>query len=96
MTDEFVSDGCSGGMSAAWRFFLNSPPPWEGCCVEHDRRYWAGGTAAQRREVDAQLLACVAAKGHPLWAIVMWMAVRIGGAWFWPGNRWGAGNKEPS
>jgi hypothetical protein len=48
----FRSDGCSGGMSDGWAFFAaNFPafakvhggrPPWEHCCLAHDRRYHAG------------------------------------------------------
>jgi hypothetical protein len=48
----FESDGCSGGMSDGWAFLAaNFPafakvhgnrPPWERCCLAHDRRYHAG------------------------------------------------------
>jgi hypothetical protein len=48
----FTSDGCSAGMSKGWSFFAASfptfakvhgrTPPWEECCVTHDRRYHAG------------------------------------------------------
>lgn len=49
----FKTDGCSGGMSAAWRVAARlfpsfedthgDLPPWEGCCVTHDHAYHAGG-----------------------------------------------------
>lgn len=54
----FITDGCSGGMSAIWRDLANQIPgvkeelgtslPWRGCCVTHDRAYndAAGATSA--------------------------------------------------
>jgi hypothetical protein len=92
----FTSDGCSGGHSARWRFFFGSFPPWQSCCLEHDRPYWKGGTRAQRRLADARLMACVARGGHPVWAIVLWASVRIGGHPLLPFSwRWGYGWKYP-
>lgn len=68
----FTTDGCSGGMSDAWRFFAGSipafakrygdHPPWEACCVEHDRAYWRGETDdgyTKRLAADQQLQQCV-------------------------------------
>ncbi len=56
----FASDGCSGGMSAAWRVATSAfpvlaqrhgeHPPWESCCTEHDRLYHSGGPL----DADAQ------------------------------------------
>ena len=49
---EFVTDGCSGGMSEGWdtlarhfpsiEQYFGDKPPWESCCVAHDRSYWRG------------------------------------------------------
>ncbi|WP_422053473.1 hypothetical protein [Shimia sp.] len=49
----FTTDGCSGGMSAAWGAMARTFPwfarvfaheaPWHGCCVTHDRAYHLGG-----------------------------------------------------
>src|SRR5918994_2057411 len=49
----FVSDGCSGGLSAVWASTSaaipelarthGTRPPWENCCVAHDRAYHTGG-----------------------------------------------------
>ena len=72
-------NGCSGGMSKAWRKVTGGPPPWENCCNKHDQDYILGGTAAERAESDRQLRNCVRATGHPVWAWVMWAAVRVGG-----------------
>ncbi len=74
---EFTTDGCSGGLSAGWDYFAEQVgfigeqhgmrPPWEACCVEHDRSYHTGGgaglTAAQgfsaRKQADDELRLCV-------------------------------------
>ena len=77
----FLADGCSGGVSTAWRIFSKHDPPWEGCCFQHDRDY--RNPQITRREADRKLLVCVASNGHPGWAILMWAAVRLfGGAFF--------------
>ncbi len=68
----FVSDGCSGGLSDAWRTFSQwvpdlvdrgeDYPPWQQCCVEHDRAYWQGSGEhgyARRLAADQQLRQCV-------------------------------------
>ncbi|MFW2371498.1 MAG: hypothetical protein ACN4GM_00095 [Gammaproteobacteria bacterium] len=73
----FTSDGCSGGMSDAWAFMaqaipafhqrLGELPPWQDCCVAHDRVYWQGETEQgyQRRlEADKALQACVEQVGE--------------------------------
>lgn len=77
----FTTDGCSGGLSLAWtqlseRYpeFAESHgelPPWQDCCVTHDRAYHFGGGAAksslesfaQRRDADLALRACVIQTG---------------------------------
>lgn len=76
---EFTSDGCSGGLSVGWDYFAEQAgffrerhgrqPPWESCCVEHDRIYHKGGdiglTAIEsfsaREKADDELHACVLA-----------------------------------
>ena len=74
----FATDGCSGGMSAAWDLAARllpgfaeahaEAPPWEGCCVTHDRAYHDAGGArtaeegfAARLKADTELRLCVAA-----------------------------------
>jgi hypothetical protein len=77
----FTTDGCSGGLSASWAGFAaefpafaerhGDEPPWQSCCVEHDRRYHAGGARSrsaadsfeQRKAADLALVACVVATG---------------------------------
>lgn len=64
----FETDGCSGGLSQAWRTMSStfpkfaeahqSRPPWEDCCVTHDRAYHnAGGALDAGASFDARLTA---------------------------------------
>ena len=56
----FVTDGCSGGLSLAWGAVANylpplagvhdEYPPWEACCVTHDRAYHVAGGARTAQE----------------------------------------------
>jgi hypothetical protein len=76
----FVTDGCSGGLSVTWDMIAailpvfaethESRPPWEPCCVTHDRAYHAAGGARTAEEsyrarlaADAALRACVRETG---------------------------------
>ncbi len=77
----FKSDGCSGGQSAGWDLLARTLPevakrhgnlpPWQQCCVVHDRAYHAGGgrradakaSYAARRRADEQLRQCVIRTG---------------------------------
>jgi hypothetical protein len=78
----FSTDGCSGGLSVGWEFLASRisilqaqhglRPPWEHCCIEHDRRYHEGpAMTAQaedsfeaRRNADQALQACVVETGR--------------------------------
>lgn len=85
----FTTDGCSGGI---YRTIFRRDPPWLGCCTEHDQIYWQGGTQAERKAADIELMCCVAKRGHPLVAFAMYLGVRIGGhAWLPLPWRWGYG-----
>jgi len=72
----FTTDGCSGGMSDGWRYLsglfpsfnmrYGNKPPWESCCVAHDRIYWQGETVngyMKRKQADLELRACVVETG---------------------------------
>ena len=77
----FTTDGCSGGLSVGWEYLAEEiedvrtyhgiRPPWEDCCIEHDRLYHAGAaidaTAEEsfeaRKQADLALLACVVETG---------------------------------
>jgi hypothetical protein len=65
---EFVTDGCSGGLSSTWtvvadlfpdfREAQGSSPPWEACCVVHDLSYHnAGGATGADESFALRLLA---------------------------------------
>jgi len=47
----FATDGCT--------LFPNGTSEykelWLGCCVKHDRKYWMGGTKAERLKADREL-----------------------------------------
>ena len=78
---DFTTDGCSGGLSAGWDYVAQrlpafrdrhgESPPWEDCCVVHDRLYHTGGprdaTATEsfdaRRAADLGLKVCVLETG---------------------------------
>ena len=77
----FETDGCSGGLSDAWKMVAanypdfapvhESKPPWEACCVTHDRAYHKAGDAldasssfAARVDADMALRACVITTGQ--------------------------------
>lgn len=64
----FETDGCSGGLSDVWRLVartfpgfaetFEAAPPWEPCCVTHDRAYHdAGGTTDPGASYYARLVA---------------------------------------
>ncbi len=57
----FTTDDCSGHV---YKTLSGNDPPWKGCCVEHDRAYWMGGTAKQRKVADKALRACVRTKAE--------------------------------
>ncbi len=77
----FETDGCSGGLSSSWRLVADTfpkfsalyeaHPPWEYCCVAHDRAYHNAGGALRaedsfdaRLSADDTLRACVRAHGE--------------------------------
>ncbi len=64
----FTTDGCSGGLSLLWRQLSQSGngPPFEHCCIRHDRSYHAAGQARDpvqsyraRLDADQSLRRCV-------------------------------------
>lgn len=84
----FTTDGCSlyPDGTAEYRDL------WLHCCRRHDRKYWLGGTRAERLEADIELRDCVAAAGQPRIAERMLRGVRAGGTPYLPTRfRWGYG-----
>lgn len=70
----FVTDGCS-----MWpdRWFKGSIFAF---CVEHDLKYWVGGTDYDRLEADATLMLQVAKAEDVNVATAMFGGVRVGGS----------------
>ncbi len=75
----FTSDGCSGNLSSSWKLLatrlpgfaeeFGGVPPWEDCCLAHDREYWRGKALdgyRQRHAADRQLQQCVVDTGVEL------------------------------
>jgi len=77
----FSTDGCSGGLSRAWRALSDrfpafakthkKTPPWEPCCLNHDRSYHSAGGATEAHEsfvlrlsADQALRTCVLDTGR--------------------------------
>ena len=68
----FSTDGCSGFQSRNWAALADSlpgferqfgdKPPWESCCVAHDKIYWRGETLDgynERKQADQALKQCI-------------------------------------
>ncbi len=86
--DPFLSDGCSMWPDG----FLWDPTRWLGCCIEHDRAYWLGGTYEERLKADLDLRTCVDQRDAKITAEVMLIGVRMGGSPALSSNfRWGYG-----
>ena len=81
----FTTDGCSGNLSKSWELLaeqipkikagLGARPPWEDCCVTHDRSYWRGQAADgydARLAADRAFRQCVVDTGTrlaPEWSV---------------------------
>lgn len=78
-----VSDGCTWFPEGAWH----------ACCVQHDERYFIGGSLRQKLDADRSLAACVSRAGHPLVGSLMFLGTQLGGIpWLPTPFRWGFGN----
>ena len=84
----FTTDGCSMWVDGT----LEHPNLWRHCCVAHDKAYWLGGTADQRKRADEELEICVKQEQGAAMADYMYSMVRWGGHpdWLTP-YRWGYG-----
>jgi len=78
---DFTTDGCSGGLSVGWTYLADkieplqsvhgAHPPWESCCIDHDKLYHRAGiretSAAEsfelRKEADRALKKCLIQTG---------------------------------
>ena len=93
----FFTDGCSNWIDGT----LRQPHLWRHCCVAHDKAYWLGGTAEQRKIADDELRACLKDETSKAMTDYMYYMVRWGGHPDWlTWYRWGYGwdyldNGEP-
>lgn len=82
----YTTDGCSMVPDGTWRE----------CCIEHDIKYWCGGTLAARLDADRELRQCLTSEAGPARARLMYFGTRVAG---WPrvpfGWRWGYGYRWP-
>lgn len=54
------------------------PTPVTGpCCDEHDVAYEQGGSLAWKWQMDRKLYRCIKSKGHPVLAVLSWLAVTL-------------------
>lgn len=70
----FHSDLCTGIREGP----KSNPWLWAHCCIEHDLFYWAGGSAEYRKKADQNLKLCIADRGHPRFAKIVYSSVRLG------------------
>ena len=66
--EPFETDTCT--------FFIDGS--WSECCIEHDVRYWLGGTKEKMDESDLKLKKCVEEKSNNIWSSLIYQGVRIG------------------
>ena len=81
----FLTDGCSRFVDAEWSL---------ACCIEHDIKYWCGGSPEQRAAADEAFGECVAANTADVVGKAVELGVRVGGHPVLPtGYRWGYGHE---
>ena len=56
----------------------NNPGQWKHCCLEHDLRYWFGGSEADMDMADLRLRTCVTKAAGDTWADLIYFGVRAG------------------
>lgn len=84
----FTSDLCSAYPEGV----KDHPNAWCECCVEHDLKYWMGGTRKEKKQADNDLARCVANSGYKKRGKIMFLGVQmLGGAHLPFSWRWGYG-----
>jgi len=56
----------------------DQPGLWKNCCLEHDLRYWFGGTQIDMDKSDLKLKSCVNKIAGENWANLIYYGVRAG------------------
>lgn len=70
----FQTDYCTGVPEGV----PGNPTAWKNCCLMHDMFFWAGGDRQDRDAADVGLRQCVADKGYPRIAWIIYEGVRLG------------------
>lgn len=70
----FETDGCTMFMDGTSK----EPGLWKNCCVEHDLRYWFGGSSEEMDVTDLRLKSCVEKVAGATWANIIYTGVRAG------------------
>ena len=70
----FVTDGCTMFVDGT----ISSPGLWRSCCVEHDLRYWYGGSDSEMDATDNHIRDCVERVAGASWAKVVYTGIRAG------------------
>lgn len=85
----FTSDGCS--VAPDNEYIGNND--WLGCCVEHDKKYWLGGTRQEKELADSEFKQCLVTNGMSAFeSNIYYFAVQFGGSPFLSTNwKWGYG-----
>lgn len=86
--EKFTTDGCSRYSDGT----KENPTLWQHCCINHDAKYWLGGTKEERKQADDELYECVKATGNESDAKIMYSGTRAGGGPLrYTTYRWGYG-----
>lgn len=72
--NHFETDGCTMFAEGT----AKKPNLWKHCCVEHDMRYWFGGSLANRESADLRLRECVKDVSSLFWAELIYQGVKMG------------------
>ena len=81
----FTTDGCT----------MFPDGKWLQCCIEHDKKYWVGGTLEDRKTADQELKKCVIEDSNKVTGLIVYLGVRFGGRPVYSTHfRWGYGWKE--
>lgn len=70
----FETDGCTLFTDGT----NEKPTLWRHCCVEHDLRYWFGGSEPDMDATDLRLQSCVEKVAGANWAKIIYTGVRAG------------------
>jgi hypothetical protein len=70
----FVTDNCTMFVDGT----ISKPTLWRHCCIEHDIRYWYGGSTINQDKADLDLKSCVKDVAGSYWATLIYTGVRAG------------------